>query len=96
MSPEGWEEIGYLARQYQKMFPKLFDKTYSKNVYEFRHTNQMKTNSSFKAFANGLFGPAVVDRDIKLAPIEDPDMLLLVLYIILTLKRCGKYVLIFF
>lgn len=80
MSPEGWEEIGHLARQYQKMFPKLFDKTYSKDVFEFRHTGAMKSVSTFKAFANGLFDSTVdVDRDIKLDPIVKPDMLLLVM-----------------
>lgn len=78
LSPQGWEDLGQLARQYQIMFPELFDKTYSNATYLFRHTRETKTVSTYKAFVNYLFGKTVVEKDINLAPIVEPDMLLLV------------------
>lgn len=82
LSPQGWEDLSELAHQYQIMFPDLFEKTYSKNVYNFQHTRETKTISTYKAFVNRLFGENVVKRDIKLPPLVEPDQLLLVFLVL--------------
>lgn len=81
LSPHGWEDLSELAHQYQIMFPELFDKHYTKDVYNFQHTRETKTISTYQAFVNRLFGQKVVEQDIKLASLVEPDQLLLVFYI---------------
>lgn len=52
----GWNEVQNIASRYQKSFPSLLPTTYDKTKYQFRHTDIQRTEASFKAFADGLFG----------------------------------------
>jgi multiple inositol-polyphosphate phosphatase/2,3-bisphosphoglycerate 3-phosphatase len=52
----GWNEVQNIASRYQKAFPSLLPTTYDRTKYQFRHTGIQRTEASFKAFADGLFG----------------------------------------
>ncbi|KAG4066637.1 hypothetical protein HA402_007273 [Bradysia odoriphaga] len=71
----GWMEVENIARRYQSAFPTLLPPTYSPSQYLFQHTDAQRTQGSFRAFADGLFGyngyKAVVPE-----PIPDRDLLL--------------------
>lgn len=68
-----------VARRYQQFFPSILTDTYSRERYHFRHTRTMRTNTTIRAFASGLFGDSgsdsvifedVPDDDIFLRPID--------------------------
>ncbi|XP_055845414.1 multiple inositol polyphosphate phosphatase 1-like isoform X2 [Episyrphus balteatus] len=64
---EGWEDLKYLAITLQKIFPNIMLKEYDSEHFVFHHTQTQRTEESFKAFAEGLFGPNVyqnIKRDI--------------------------------
>lgn len=45
-----------LAAVYKSVFPALIGNSYSAEKFRFRHTDFQRTEGSFKAFAEGLFG----------------------------------------
>lgn len=45
-----------IAQNYKRIFPTLFDTNYSTKNYHFLHTNTQRTEASYKAFVQGLFG----------------------------------------
>jgi multiple inositol-polyphosphate phosphatase / 2,3-bisphosphoglycerate 3-phosphatase len=52
----GWNELKNIATRYQRVFPTLLPSTYSRSKYLFQHTDTQRTQASFRAFADGLFG----------------------------------------
>ncbi len=52
----GWMELENIARRYQSAYPTLLPTTYTQSKYLFRHTDTQRTQGSFRAFADGLFG----------------------------------------
>lgn len=57
------------------MFPDLFAKNYSESTYLFRHSHEKRTEASYKAFVDGLFGKNSHEY-IKLPPKPQKDLLL--------------------
>jgi multiple inositol-polyphosphate phosphatase / 2,3-bisphosphoglycerate 3-phosphatase len=52
----GWNELKNIATRYQRVFPSLLPSTYSRSKYLFQHSDTQRTQASFRAFADGLFG----------------------------------------
>jgi len=71
----GWNELQKIAARYQKAFPTLLPATYSPESYFFRHSDTQRTQASFRAFADGLFGD---DGHLQVTPgsIPERDLLL--------------------
>lgn len=57
LTQSGWTELKKIATRYQKAFPTLLPKHYSRQHYYFRHSPVPRTLTSAQAFADGLFGP---------------------------------------
>lgn len=53
---QGWNELKFLAIRYQKIFPQIMASTYEREKFLFRYTKAQRTEASFKAFVEGLFG----------------------------------------
>ncbi|XP_026480413.1 multiple inositol polyphosphate phosphatase 1-like [Ctenocephalides felis] len=68
---QGQEDLRLLARRFQSKYPQLMDSLYNPKQYEFRHTETQRTEYSFKAFAEGLFGPSSVSIHLPPPPKED-------------------------
>lgn len=64
-----------MAKDYKEIFPSLFDKKYSKESIQFMHTLRQRTEASFRAFTEGLYGENAYDK-IKLPPIPEREILL--------------------
>lgn len=47
-----------IARRFQQAFPNILSENYTTDRYHFRHTRSVRTNTSIRAFATGLFGEA--------------------------------------
>jgi len=45
-----------VARRYQQFFPSILSDTYTSARFHFRHTRTARTNTTIRAFADGLFG----------------------------------------
>ncbi|KAJ6638015.1 Multiple inositol polyphosphate phosphatase 1 [Pseudolycoriella hygida] len=56
LTVSGWNEIRDLAMVYKSVFPSLIGDSYSAEKFHFRHTDYQRTEGTFKAFAEGLFG----------------------------------------
>lgn len=56
LTTQGWNELKFLAIRYQKTFPQIMASTYEREKFSFRYTNTQRTEASFKAFVEGLFG----------------------------------------
>ena len=83
----GWNELETIAMRYQIAFPTLLPKTYDSTKYRFRHTDAQRTEASFRAFADGLFGYNGYQKVVR-EPIPAVDLLLRVS--ILCVKCCQK------
>lgn len=64
-----------LALVYKSVFPALIENSYSPEKFLFRHTDFQRTEGSFKAFAEGLFGEGAYNSFTIERP-ENPSMLL--------------------
>lgn len=64
-----------IARRYQQFFPHILTETYSVDRFHFRHAAFERTNTSIRAFASGLFGPAA-SQDVIYEDIPEIDWLL--------------------
>lgn len=71
----GWNELKNIATRYQRAYPTLLPSTYSQSKYLFRHSDTQRTQASFKAFADGLFGNNGFQQVIT-EPIPARDLLL--------------------
>lgn len=69
---QGWEDLRFLARSYQRRFPDVIGNYYEREKYAFRHTDTERTLSSYRAFVEGLFGPrAWLNINIPPPPAND-------------------------
>lgn len=57
LTPQGWEDLKQLAKTYQRNYPNILTKEYKPENFLFRRTDTQRTEESFKAYAEGLFGP---------------------------------------
>lgn len=64
-----------LASVYKSAFPALIGNSYSAEKFHFRHTNYQRSEGSFKAFAEGLFGEGAYNS-FTIDPLPNPSMLL--------------------
>lgn len=62
---QGWSELKRLGKSFRKMYPTLFKKRYSSKKYKFGHTTSLRTATSCKAFAHGIFGDNENYNNIK-------------------------------
>ncbi|XP_059613076.1 multiple inositol polyphosphate phosphatase 1-like [Phlebotomus argentipes] len=74
LTVQGWNDLKLLAQHYQRIFPNLLPNIYTQDKYLFRHTNIQRTEASFRAFVEGLFGPDAYQH-VSLAP-DDNNVLL--------------------
>lgn len=56
LTDQGWTDLKYLAKREKERFYEVFNGPYDKQRYLFRHTKTQRTEASFKAFVEGLFG----------------------------------------
>ncbi|XP_063698995.1 multiple inositol polyphosphate phosphatase 1-like [Culicoides brevitarsis] len=54
---QGWEDLRFLAKSFQRRFPNILGNYYEREKYAFRYTDTERTLSSYRAFTEGLFGP---------------------------------------
>ncbi|KAH8364475.1 hypothetical protein KR084_007264 [Drosophila pseudotakahashii] len=73
LTSQGYEDLKGTATLYKRLFPSVLPSTYNDTYYYFRHTGRQRTDASFRAFAEGLFG-----TNNSAHPAETPktDMLL--------------------
>lgn len=64
-----------LAIVYKQAFPTLIENTYSPEKFLFRHTDFQRTEGSYKAFVEGLFGVGAYNT-FTIDPPQNPSMLL--------------------
>ncbi|XP_055915043.1 multiple inositol polyphosphate phosphatase 1-like [Eupeodes corollae] len=76
LATQGYEDLKYLARTYQQIFPDILVKEYDPKKYVFHNTQNQRNEESFKAFSEGLFGPDVYQEiDRYLVPDENDTLL---------------------
>lgn len=56
MSVQGWNDLKYMAIDYQRTFQNLIEPRYTKDKFKFGYTDTQRTEASYKAFIEGLFG----------------------------------------
>ncbi|XP_037908687.1 multiple inositol polyphosphate phosphatase 1-like [Hermetia illucens] len=56
LTVQGWNDLKYLAKNYQRIFPEVLTPLYSTEKFYFRHTSSQRTQASAQAFVDGLFG----------------------------------------
>ncbi|XP_031619290.1 multiple inositol polyphosphate phosphatase 1-like [Contarinia nasturtii] len=56
LTTQGWNDIKLIAARYRQFLPNIFEDNYNKQKYLFRYTDVQRTEASFKAFVEGLFG----------------------------------------
>ncbi|XP_055690989.1 multiple inositol polyphosphate phosphatase 1-like [Lutzomyia longipalpis] len=56
LTSQGWEDLVLLAKHYQRILPNVLPNIYTSDKYLFRHTGIQRTEESFRAFVEGLFG----------------------------------------
>lgn len=75
LTVQGWNDLKYLAINYQRIFPNLLENIYAPEKFLFRHTKRQRTEASYKAFVEGLFGDKAYDH-IQVPQMPDQDMFL--------------------
>ncbi|XP_055532258.1 multiple inositol polyphosphate phosphatase 1-like [Wyeomyia smithii] len=75
LTVQGWNDLKFLARREQDRFNEVFYGPYVKERYLFRHTATQRTEASFKAFVEGLFGDNAYNQ-ISAEPEPNDDTLL--------------------
>ena len=81
---QGWNDLKFLAINFQKAFGNLIQPKYSKEKFKFGFTNTQRTEASYKAFVEGIFGP---DADKLIVTKPEPDHSIL----LWPTKPCKKY-----
>ncbi|XP_067005403.2 multiple inositol polyphosphate phosphatase 1 [Anabrus simplex] len=56
LTPQGEEDLQFLARRLKQLFPSLLSTPYKSDLYHFRSTDTQRTKASAENFAKGLFG----------------------------------------
>lgn len=74
---QGWQDLLFLAKNYQSVFPNVLENIYTPEKFSFRHTHTQRTDASYRAFVEGLFGPGASDH-IQVPPRTEVDLLLAV------------------
>lgn len=72
---QGWNDLKYMALDYQRTFQNLIEPRYSKDKFKFGFTDTQRTQASYKAFTEGLFGPGA-DGIIDTRPETNKSILL--------------------
>uniref|UniRef100_U5EX79 Multiple inositol polyphosphate phosphatase 1 n=1 Tax=Corethrella appendiculata TaxID=1370023 RepID=U5EX79_9DIPT len=75
LTEQGWNDLKFLALHYRGLFPSVLQPIYDRSRFLFRHTNTERTEASYKAFVEGLFGDRAYEN-IQLPPIPPKDYLL--------------------
>lgn len=75
LTPQGWEDLRFIGRRYQKIYSDLINIYYEPEHFHFRHTDTQRTEASFKAFTEGIFGSDSW-KNINLPPPPKNDTLL--------------------
>ncbi|XP_058461709.1 multiple inositol polyphosphate phosphatase 1 [Malaya genurostris] len=75
LTTQGWNELKFLAKREQDRFYEVMSSQYSKEHYLFRYTKTQRTEASFKAFVEGLFGDNAYSN-INVEPSPNDDTLL--------------------
>lgn len=57
LTVQGWNDVKYMAIDFQRTFQKLIEPRYSKENFQFGYTDTQRTEASYRAFVEGLFGP---------------------------------------
>lgn len=57
LTVQGFNDIKYMAIDYQRTFANVIDFRYSREKFRFGFSNTQRTEASYKAFVEGLFGP---------------------------------------
>lgn len=65
----------FLGIRLQRSFPSILENIYDRNKFQFRYTNTQRTEASYKAFVEGLFGPNAHEH-INVQPPPSNDTLL--------------------
>ncbi|XP_037908515.1 multiple inositol polyphosphate phosphatase 1-like [Hermetia illucens] len=74
LTTQGWNDLKYMAQDYKNALPELLSQ-YDENEFLFRHTDTQRTEASYKAFVEGLFGPNAYQK-VKVTPPPSDDSLL--------------------
>lgn len=72
---QGWDDLKLLGKSLQTAFPTLLPTTYSADEFFFQHTDTQRTEASYKAYVDGLFGENS-HENITAPVIPLPDFLL--------------------
>lgn len=56
LTVDGWNELKFLAIRLQRSFPNILEKDYDPQKFYFQFTPKQRTEGSYKAFVEGLFG----------------------------------------
>lgn len=59
---KGWNELKNIAKDDRNAFPHLMGNTYSPEKFLFAHTDYQRTEASYKALVEGLFGDGACNR----------------------------------
>ncbi|CRK97829.1 CLUMA_CG011205, isoform A [Clunio marinus] len=57
LTVQGWNDMKYMAIEFQRTFQNLIEPRFSRDKFKFGFTDTQRTEASYKAFAEGLFGP---------------------------------------
>lgn len=72
LTTQGWDESKFLAIRFQRFFPNIMENIYDRQKFHFRYTNTQRTEATFKAFVEGLFGPNAHEHiHVQQPPIND-------------------------
>jgi multiple inositol-polyphosphate phosphatase / 2,3-bisphosphoglycerate 3-phosphatase len=75
LTVQGWNDLKYMALDYQRTFQTVFDERYSPEKFKFGYSDTQRTEASYKAFLEGLFGPNA-DSIIHTSPEGNNSILL--------------------
>lgn len=56
LTVQGWNDLKYMAIDYQRTFQNVLETRYSKEKFRFGFTDTQRAEASYKAFTEGLFG----------------------------------------
>lgn len=75
LTTQGWQDLLFLAKNYQGVFQNVLENIYTPEKYRFRHTYTQRSEASYKAFVEGLFREGAFEH-IQVPPKTQPDLLL--------------------
>ncbi|XP_031619129.1 multiple inositol polyphosphate phosphatase 1-like [Contarinia nasturtii] len=80
LTVQGWNEVKYIAQRFKELFPTIFKTSYDKERYLFRYTDTDRSESTFQAYVDGLFGPELDTKSIEVPPGEENNNLIMPYY----------------